>query len=162
MNHDKHLVRLPSKLSTLIRVAVMDLQDAVAAKVEIDLDYWTKLAHKNKKICSVCLAGAVIRGTLVPNSPELQKNFGNSRMFTPAHFDSNHDALIALDYVRNNYIVGACDMLKVYTPHGLKVKLLKFAKHSGKSFSGVISPARSKRMCDHLIKVAVFLETLGL
>lgn len=162
MNHDKHLVRLPSKLSTLIRVAVMDVQDAVAAKVEIDLNYWTKLDHRNKKICSVCVAGAVIRGTLVPNSPELQKNFDNYSMLVPRRFGSNQDALIALDYVRNNYIVGACDVLKVYIPHDLKVKLFKFAKHSGKSFSGVISPARSKRMCAHLIKVAVFLETLGL
>lgn len=162
MNHDKHLVRLPSKLSTLIRVAVMDVQDAVAAKVEIDLSYWTKLDHENRKICSVCLAGSVIRGTLVPNSPELQKTFNNYGMFTPARFDSNHDALIALDYVRNNQIALAYEILHAYTPLRLKEKFWDFERHSGRAFHGVISPARSKRMCAHLIKVAVFLETLGL
>lgn len=68
---------LPDKLSALIRVAVKDMQAAVAAGHLIDMDYWIeplgdwrgdKLVPSGK--CTVCMAGSVMLNTLGASASE--------------------------------------------------------------------------------------------
>ena len=93
-------VRLPEKLSDLIRVAAKDMEQALLSEeYTIDMGLWhasrrfLEEAGEPVQKCAVCYAGTVMAGTLGANKEE---------EFEPADFGKyNHVRLTALDCLRS-------------------------------------------------------------
>jgi hypothetical protein len=86
--------RLPKTPSRLIRLAIADFRRVLKLKKTyvVDMSVW----HKPNNHCSVCLAGAVIAGTLGAKPDENLGPFDYS--------DATAEALAALDEFRAGYI----------------------------------------------------------
>ena len=98
------MVKLPDKLSDLIDLAVKDARSLDPETYQPYASFW-HYPHDNGR-CSVCLAGAVIAGTLNVD-PELDR--------TPSDFDDDTECkLHALEHVRFGSIVEAIQTRDVY------------------------------------------------
>jgi len=97
-------VKLPEKMSELIRVALVDL-----VKVEESPDYIVRMENWHKPrdgVCEVCLAGAVIAKTLKAPSNENCLPSGTSR--------SIRDKLEALNELRTGEVCEAAYVMGIY------------------------------------------------
>lgn len=56
--------KLPKKLSALIRLALADMKAARRAGLKLHMSWWVAPGLGTDKQCSVCMAGAVMYGTL--------------------------------------------------------------------------------------------------
>lgn len=99
---NKEIQPLPNTLSGMIRIALKD-EDQVfkSSKYYVDMSEWHLPPeygpHKNSKVCRVCLAGAVMAGTLGLAPTEYE---------TPNSILSDEDAdrLASLDCVRTGAV----------------------------------------------------------
>ena len=91
----KRGIRLPSKPSKLIRVALEDLEKAEAAE---GVDVWMPVWHQvTGGVCTVCFAGAVMR-----------RASSDGETLCPADFDEETaDKLCALNHLRAGSVSGA-------------------------------------------------------
>jgi len=95
---NKEIQPLPNTLSGMIRIALKD-EDRVfkSSKYYIDMSEWHLPPeygpHENSKVCRVCLAGAVMAGTL---------GLSLTACETPNSILPDHEAdrLASLDYIR--------------------------------------------------------------
>ena len=166
MNSRKNskLVRLPKKLSTLIRVAVLDVREQLALGVRMDMEAW--LVRKDKRnpkvtdnICTMCLGGAILLGELAGDN-----TFGE--LVAKAEFGKSEelDALYALNTLRCGNII---DAVILYNP-SLGVDDELFAKvkaiytYNAGIYHGLQTRKQSYAMCRYLVRLACKLEELGL
>lgn len=107
----KILSKVPSKL---IRLALKDLRKVeLSTEYKVNMDDWHVPANKyeNASACFVCLAGAVMAGTL---DADIKSDI------VPQDFTGNRDALIALDEFRSGQITWAFDSLAIPIPVGME------------------------------------------
>jgi hypothetical protein len=105
------MIKLPDKLSELIRLALRDLA-AVEANPTYKVSMCDSWHEPHGKVCHVCLAGAVMAKTLA-TSPREDK--------VPYEYPDTHTVsrLLALDYVRVGNVDFALVKLKLGIPETL-------------------------------------------
>jgi hypothetical protein len=87
--------KLPKKLSELIRLALTDLRKVERNKnYKVDMNTW----HTPNGVCRVCLAGAVMAGTLGADP---------TTVAAPSYYGRDSGKLAALDEVRCGYLEDA-------------------------------------------------------
>ena len=88
--------KLPDRPSKLLKVALKDFEKAEERKdVEIDMSYWAEKTNNREQPYCVCLAGAVMIGTLnkLEEAAEL-----DGAGFDLADFPKEYDKLSALSF----------------------------------------------------------------
>ena len=99
----------PTKLSDLIDLAVRDGERLDPNVYVPNAGVWHEPAQDEREQCYVCLAGAVIAGTLGANPAQEVR---------PSEFPKWNTALVALDHARKGDYAYAIDMLKEGTVAG--------------------------------------------
>lgn len=100
---------LPKVPSELIRIALADLKKVEAhPSITVAMDDWVSSNYDNLtindrpseyRICSACLAGAVMIFSLAGGLDDIP-----ARIISPRHFPGNEKQLFALDSLRSGYI----------------------------------------------------------
>ncbi len=98
MTKTKKQIKLPSKPSELILLALKDLRAVEKSKkYVVEMGEWHTPDYRDGK-CAVCLAGAVMAKTLKVSVHD---------DMLPYRMGINDDKLRALDYFREGYVQGA-------------------------------------------------------
>jgi hypothetical protein len=98
--------KLPRVLSKLLRLALKDLRVVENMPgVQVCMGVWHDYNNRNK-VCSMCLAGAVMAQTLKVKT---------THSCTPDSFEVNKLALEAVDYLRTGNVKSACEILDIDT-----------------------------------------------
>lgn len=108
---------LPHKPSALIRIGVADLHKAIERGDDINMYSWA--SFRINRPCSVCFAGAVMRGTLGLKDDQVLEKFKESVYgkpndycnVMPEDYEKNVEQLEALNYLRCGDTVNALNCL---------------------------------------------------
>lgn len=145
--------RLPKTPSKLIRRAIADFRRVLRLKKTyvVDMGKW----HQPNSHCSVCLAGAVIAGTLEA-SPGMETAPGDYSRATD-------DALHALDDFRCGFIWNGLGMLDKEIPSGAKRDVIDSLEDDiGRKIKVSMKGKDWRTFNRHMLKLADELETIRL
>ena len=158
---------LPTKPSELIRVALRDLracEDDDGYVVHMCRWHWPTTDNRGRKVCSVCLAGAVMAQTL--DVPREQPIFSMAQILGVAReqpiFSLEQcsgrvkDGLRALDYFRRGMISAGLEMLGYDDVDKLSEEYKQFAS------GAVYDPADPEPFHRQMNSLADYFESHGL
>ena len=138
---------LPTIPSELLRVAVADMRKVSRRKnIMIVMSVYHESNYDNTR-CAVCLAGAVMAGTLRAD---------NAKQLTAGYYpDSIESKLYALDCIRLGDITAFLANLKISYPN---IAMIDEIKELGISYIGELGKVQIKELCSDLLKAAKILE----
>lgn len=109
-----HMIKLPTKPSALITLALKDLELCEKSKsYKINMGLWFR--RLGKVTCSVCLAGAVMAKTLKIKKPTICQESSPGNCRDRVHINS----LLSLNYFRTGYCSGAFTYLNLSEQEGV-------------------------------------------
>ena len=146
-------ITLPTHPSRLIRVALADLSAIEADdRYVVDMSEWHRPAYdddRGRKVCSVCLAGAVLAKTVgVPHKQTISTADLDQ-------YDRVEGRLRALDFFRLGEISAGLEMLG-YDVNELSEEWTQYARKSE------YSPADPDEFHDRMHRLADYLASCGL
>lgn len=105
-------ITLPKIPSQLLKLAVADMKEVVGQGLTIDMRSWAK--SDSDKICSVCMAGAVMLNTLDASwESESDTPSAHDGFYTYLKSSVNKNQLLALDIIREGNLLSFMEYLDI-------------------------------------------------